>query len=89
MLIAMLQKGYTDSYEFITFLLILLCFLTVLLIISKLFDWLRTEPWKRRKPPENGLDEGETPTISNDIPEVPDSHKNLLIDGTRPNLLTE
>ena len=87
MLIAMFQKAYTDSIDFIMLILILLSFFMILLLINRLFDWLKTEPWKRSKPPEDGLAESESPNPSDQIQEDTDSRDNLLIDGASKTLL--
>jgi len=86
MLIAMLQKSVPDISDFTIFLLFLLCFLFLLLLINNLFDWLRSKPWKRDKPPEQDFTEGETIANSTESPltnpEETDSQNEYLINGT-------
>jgi hypothetical protein len=86
MIIAMLQKSAPDISDFTVFLLFLLCFLFVLLLINNLFDWVRSKPWKRDKPPEQDFTEGETTNISPELPhhnpEETDHANEYMINGT-------
>jgi len=82
MLTAMLQKSIPDSYDFTLFLLVLLCFLTILFIVNSLADWLKSKPWKRNIPPEGITTENGLASPAEQKPEDPGLSDSYQIDGS-------
>lgn len=80
--IALLQKSAPDNYDFMVFLLVLLCFLTILFFINSFIDWLRSKPWKRDIPPENGLPENELSRMNDPGPEERNPSNNFQLNGS-------
>jgi hypothetical protein len=82
MQLALLQKGVPTNSEFIMFIILLLCFLSFLLLIGFLFDWIKSKPWRKEPTSvENMITENKT-ELNNSSHEESHSGKNYRIDGS-------